>query len=111
MSSVQYVAIVIPFSVGRPFRQPMSTNLALCLNIILISILNYYVILYPHPFVADLMKFYYGDEISPENDMRLYGMLSTITLLTLLYSIAAYGYEKIIVANISRITGEIKGDD
>ena len=111
MSSVQYVVIVIPFSVGKPFRKPISSNIALCLNIVLILMLNYYVILYPHPAVIKLMKFYYGDWVSPEKDMRLHGMMLIITLLTLLYSIVAYAYEKVIVANISRISGEIKGDD
>eukprot|EP00826_Nyctotherus_ovalis_P018314 TRINITY_DN15468_c0_g1_i3.p2 TRINITY_DN15468_c0_g1~~TRINITY_DN15468_c0_g1_i3.p2 ORF type:complete len:101 (-),score=18.68 TRINITY_DN15468_c0_g1_i3:115-372(-) len=79
-----------------------------CINIVLILLLDYYVILWPAPFVVDLMKFYYG---KGEHDMRNYNMLLIIALLTMVYSIAAYMYEKVIVSAISRISGDIKGDD
>lgn len=108
IASVQYLTIVIPFSIGRPFRKPMSTNVAFCINIVVILLLDYYIILWPAPFIVDIMKLYYGSGV---HDMRQYSMLLIITMITMVYSIAAYVYEKIVVSAISRISREVKGDD
>lgn len=86
----------------------MSANVPFCINVVLVLLLDYYVILWPAPFIVGLMKFYYGQG---EHDMRQHGILLIITLVTMVYSIVAYAYEKIVVSAISRISGEIKGDD
>ena len=56
VASMQYVATVVAFSIGKPFRKPMHTNLLFTFNVILISVLNYYIMLTPDQFTIDFMN-------------------------------------------------------
>ena len=53
---MQYVATVVAFSIGKPFRKPMYTNLLFTLNVIIIAVINYYIMLTPDSFTADFMN-------------------------------------------------------
>ena len=53
MSLVQYIAVVVAFSVGKPFRKPMYTNLPFTITVILLTLLSYYVMLTPDSFTRE----------------------------------------------------------
>lgn len=59
VASIQYVATVIAFSIGKPFRKSMHTNFLFCLNIILILLVNYYVILCPDDFTKNFLDVFF----------------------------------------------------
>ena len=42
---MQYVAVVVAFSIGKPFRKPMNKNLAFIINVAIAVIYIFYVIL------------------------------------------------------------------
>jgi cation-transporting P-type ATPase 13A2 len=48
--------VVIAFSVGKPFRKPMWTNIPLIVYIILFSCVNYWVIIYPPKAIIKLLE-------------------------------------------------------
>lgn len=52
---MQYVATVVAFSVGKPFRKPMYTNVFFTINAIIAAVVNYYVMLSPDDFTYDIL--------------------------------------------------------
>lgn len=47
MSLMQYVSTVVAFSIGKPFRKPMTTNIAFIINLGIVIIYTLYVTLMP----------------------------------------------------------------
>lgn len=52
---MQYVATVIAFSVGKPFRKAMYTNVLFTINAIVTAVVNFYIMLSPDDFTYDLL--------------------------------------------------------
>jgi cation-transporting ATPase 13A2 len=53
ISLVQYIAVVVAFSIGKPFRKPMYTNLPFTITVLLLTVLSYYVMLTPDTFTKE----------------------------------------------------------
>lgn len=107
---MQYVTIVVAYSIGKPFRKPMHSNPWFCLNLVLILALNYYIVIGPHEFIRDLMTLYYGNG-EPEHDLKKSGFLMVIAFASVINGALSYCFERGIVPIISRISKEITTDD
>jgi hypothetical protein len=44
---MQYVAVVVAFSIGKPFHKPMSNNTAFIINVAFVAVYTLHVILIP----------------------------------------------------------------
>ncbi|XP_011496793.1 PREDICTED: probable cation-transporting ATPase 13A3 [Ceratosolen solmsi marchali] len=56
LSTFQYAMIAIIFSQGKPYRKPIYTNKCLILSIIVLSIANIYITLYPAQWIINLLE-------------------------------------------------------
>lgn len=56
LSLTQYIAVVISFSVGKPFRKPMWTNISLMVCIVIFGTIVYLIIFIPPTFIVDIME-------------------------------------------------------
>ena len=81
------------FSISKPFRQPIYTNLWFTFTLILLTVFSGYVILSNEEWVTSLMVF----EPDVSTTFRLW-----IVLIIVVNAIASYGYEKIAVWYISQ---------
>jgi len=51
---MQYIAVVLAFSKGKPFRKPMGSNTAFIINVVFAAIYILYVILIPDPWNKEI---------------------------------------------------------
>ncbi|XP_058794297.1 polyamine-transporting ATPase 13A3-like [Phymastichus coffea] len=56
LSSFQYAMLAIVFSQGKPYRRSIDTNKYFIISIVMLSILNCYVTLYPAQWVVDALE-------------------------------------------------------
>lgn len=47
ISLMQYVSTVVAFSIGKPFRKPMGSNIAFMINVVIVAVYAMYVTLVP----------------------------------------------------------------
>jgi hypothetical protein len=80
------------FSISKPFRQPLYSNLWFTLSIIILFAANTYVVLSDDSFVTEFLEF--------ESDVSMTFRLSALVIVVL-NGIIAYGFERIIVWHIS----------
>jgi len=57
--STQYVSSAMAFSIGGLYRKPVYRNVPFCINIILATLLNYYVVLCPHQGIKNILNVSY----------------------------------------------------
>lgn len=55
VSSMQYVATVVAFSIGKPFKKPMYTNFLFVVNVVTLVALDAYVMMTPDSFTRYLL--------------------------------------------------------
>ena len=55
VGNLQYLATVLAFSIGKPFRKPFYTNIYFTLSIVLVSLLSIIIILVDVPFLMDFL--------------------------------------------------------
>jgi len=53
---MQYVATVIAFSIGKPFRKPAYTNIYFTVNVLALVLFNYFCILMPNGPIIKLLS-------------------------------------------------------
>ena len=56
ISLAQYIIVVIAFSVGKPFRQPIYKNYSLVVCLLIFGAITYLMILFHPKFIVDLME-------------------------------------------------------
>jgi hypothetical protein len=44
---MQYVAVVVAFNIGKPFRKLMGSNIAFIINVAIVTLYTFYVLLVP----------------------------------------------------------------
>ena len=59
LSIMQYLISVVIFSIGKPYREPIYKNTALCVCLISLIALNMSIIIYPPSFLADFIDLKY----------------------------------------------------
>lgn len=113
ISSIQYIATAIAFSVGKPFRQPIYSNIFFTLNVIVILVVNYYIILYPADWVRWLMDLMYdiddNDNEKPGtgySTLKKDSVLILIALITALNTAFTYFYESFVIAGITALANK-----
>ena len=80
------------FSISKPFRQPLYTNLWFTLSLIILFAINTYIVLSDDSFITTLLML----ETTITMEFRLACLITVVA-----NSIVTYGYERIIVWYVS----------
>jgi hypothetical protein len=80
------------FSISKPFRQPLYTNLWFTLSLIILFAINTYISLSDDTFITTLLKL--------ETDITMEFRL-VVLITVVVNSIITYGYERIVVWYVS----------
>ena len=59
IASTQYVSSAMAFSIGGLYRKPVYRNVPFCINILLATSLNYYMVLSPHQWIRGILDVSY----------------------------------------------------
>ena len=57
-SNIPYIAVSFAFMMGKPFRSAPYTNVGYLINLILVSLLGLYIILYPAKWLNRVLEVY-----------------------------------------------------
>ncbi|XP_031788029.1 uncharacterized protein LOC100121712 isoform X4 [Nasonia vitripennis] len=88
LSTFQYAIIAIVFSRGKPYRKPIYTNKLFILSIVVLTIVNAYITIYPAQWVVDLLEL----QMPPVYDWRF--MIVGLAFVNFLVCI---GFESFVV--------------
>ena len=55
-SNMPYIAMSFVFMIGKPFRSVISTNVGYLINLVLISLLSIYIMVYPAKWINSALK-------------------------------------------------------
>ena len=118
VSNFQYLVTAIAFSISKPFRSPIYTNVFLMIFMLIAFGYSTYIVLFPDKWSIKLLQLYYfddpelsfrreeGDEIDgryQDHNMKYY-----IEGLTLLNFLVSYLFEKVIVPTTTACWNERK---
>ncbi len=92
VSNFQYLITCMVFSISKPFRQPLYTNLWFTLSLVILFSLNLYCIISSDPFITSLLDL--------EEDVSLNFRIQAL-LVVVLNSLLTYAYERIVVWYVS----------
>lgn len=88
LSTFQYAIIAIVFSLGKPYRKAIYTNKCFIMSIIVLTIVNAYITIYPAQWVVDLLEL----QLPPVYDWRF-----MIVGLAFINFIVCLGFESFVV--------------
>lgn len=91
-ANFQYLIVCMVYSISKPFRQPLYSNLWFTLSLILLLACNTYMTISDDTFVTSLLSF--------EGDVSLTFRLSAL-IIVVINTIITYGYERIVVWYVS----------
>jgi cation-transporting ATPase 13A2 len=92
ISNFQYLITCMVFSISKPFRQPIYTNLWFTLSLVLLFAMNLYSVMSSDPFITSLLDY--------EQDVSFNFRIQCL-LLIVVNSLLTYGYERVVVWYVS----------
>lgn len=92
IANFQYLVVCMVYSISKPFRQPLYSNLWLTLSITVLVSVNTFLVISDEEFVVNLMDF----ESNVSMNFRL-----TCLVVVVINSIVSYLFERVIVWRIS----------
>lgn len=92
ISNFQYLVTCMVFSISKPFRQPLYSNLWLTLSLIVLFAIDGYISLSDDTFITTLLELEAGISLT----FRLAALLAVVV-----NAIVTYGFERVIVWKIS----------
>lgn len=92
IANFQYIVVCMVYSISKPFRQPLYSNLWLTLSLTILVSVNTFLVITDEEFVVDLMDY--------ESDVSMNFRLTCLVVIVI-NSIVSYLFERIIVWRIS----------
>jgi len=92
VSLMQYISVVLAFSIGKPFRKPMDSNIPFIINLVIAFIYTMYIILIPD----DWHKMVFGLDYDLYFDLRADNFLAIIGFAVLVNCFITYAYEMLL---------------
>ncbi|UYV64215.1 ATP13A3 [Cordylochernes scorpioides] len=71
VSVFQYITLAIIFSQGAPYRKPIYTNWSLTLSLAAMTVFSAYLVLWPHPWLAQLLEVFGHSEFARTYDKEI----------------------------------------
>lgn len=92
IANFQYLVVCMVFSISKPFRQPLYSNLWFTLSLVILLAFNTYINLSDDEFITTLLMV--------ERDVSMEFRLATL-IVVVINTILTYGFERIIVWYVS----------